>query len=126
MGNRTRVKVIKNKLAPPFREVEFDIMYGTGISKEGSLIDLGVDENVIDKSGAWYSFSGTRIGQGRENAKDFLKENKDMATIIELNLLEKFGLAKPANASKKTETSVDSSEDSSDGKAPAKRQAQKA
>jgi recombination protein RecA len=98
MGNRTRVKVVKNKMAPPFREVEFDIMYGDGISSEGSLVDLGVDENIIEKSGAWYSFDGTRIGQGRENVKDFLKENKDMAAEIEKRLREKFGLAKTRSA----------------------------
>ncbi|MCP4604107.1 MAG: recombinase RecA [Proteobacteria bacterium] len=92
VGNRTRVKVVKNKLAPPFREVEFDIMYGDGISREGSLIDLGVDENIVDKSGAWYSFEGTRIGQGRENVKEFLKENVDTAVTIENKLREKFNL----------------------------------
>jgi recombination protein RecA len=85
-------------MAPPFREVEFDIMYGDGISSEGSLVDLGVDENIIEKSGAWYSFDGTRIGQGRENVKDFLKENKDMAAEIEKRLREKFGLAKTRSA----------------------------
>jgi recombination protein RecA len=83
IGNRTRVKVVKNKLAPPFREVEFDIMYGEGCSSEGCLIDLGVDENIVEKSGSWYSFDGTRIGQGRENAKDFLKQNPQMAFKID-------------------------------------------
>jgi recombination protein RecA len=92
VGSRTRIKVVKNKLAPPFREVEFDIMYGEGISKEGNLIDLGVDMNVVDKSGAWYSFEGTRIGQGRENAKDFLKENPQIAVTIEEKLREKLSL----------------------------------
>jgi len=92
-GNRTRVKVVKNKLAPPFREVEFDIMYGEGISREGNLIDLGVDEKIVDKSGAWYSFEDTRIGQGRENAKDFLKEHADMTKRIETKLRELHGLA---------------------------------
>ncbi len=92
IGNRTRVKVVKNKMAPPFREVEFDIMYGEGISREGSLLDVGVDENIVEKSGAWYSFEGTRIGQGRENAKDFLKENKDICGVIDSKLREKFGL----------------------------------
>ncbi len=92
MGNRTRVRVVKNKLAPPFREVEFDIMYGEGISRQGNLIDLGVDEDVVDKSGAWYSFEGTRIGQGRENVKEFLKENPDITNQIERKLREKFGL----------------------------------
>ncbi len=85
-GNRTRVKVVKNKLAPPFRNVEFDIMYGEGISKEGSLIDIGVDANIVEKSGAWYAFDGNRLAQGREKAKTFLKENTDIADRIE-NLL---------------------------------------
>jgi recombination protein RecA len=92
IGNRTRVKVVKNKLAPPFREVEFDIMYGEGISREGSLVDIGVDEKIVDKSGSWYSFKDTRIGQGRENAKEFLKENVDIAQAIEALLLEAHGL----------------------------------
>ena len=83
IGNRTRVKVLKNKLAPPFREVEFDIMYGEGISREGCLIDMGVDEGVVEKSGSWFSFKESRIGQGRENAKNFLKENSDIAQQVE-------------------------------------------
>ena len=77
VGNQTRVKVVKNKMAPPFREVEFDIMYGEGISKTGELIDLGVNAGMVEKSGAWFSYDGQRIGQGRENAKAFLKENPD-------------------------------------------------
>lgn len=92
VGNRTRIKVVKNKLAPPFREVEFDIMYGEGISKEGNLVDVGVEEGVVDKSGAWYSFEGTRIGQGRENVKEFLKEKRDIAATIETKVREKLGL----------------------------------
>jgi recombination protein RecA len=95
VGNRTRIKVVKNKLAPPFREVEFDIMYGEGISKEGNLLDLGVEMNVVEKSGAWYSFEGTRIGQGRENAKEFIKENKEILATIESKVREKLGLPKP-------------------------------
>ncbi len=82
-GNQTRVKVVKNKLAPPFRQVEFDIMYGEGISKRGELIDLGVKAAVVEKSGAWFSFDSQRIGQGRENAKAFLKDHPDVAVIIE-------------------------------------------
>jgi recombination protein RecA len=82
-GNHTRVKVVKNKMAPPFREVEFDIMYGEGISKLGELIDLGVKANIVEKSGAWFSCDSQRIGQGRENAKNFLREHPDMATSIE-------------------------------------------
>ena len=92
MGNRTRVKVVKNKLAPPFREVEFDIMYGEGISAEGSLIDMGVDEDIVEKSGSWYSYEGTRIGQGRENVKQFLKENPDITAKIDTALRKKIGL----------------------------------
>ncbi len=91
VGNQTRVKVVKNKLAPPFREVEFDIMYGEGISKVGELIDLGVKANVVEKSGAWYSMDSQRIGQGRENAKLFLREHKDVAEAIERKLREKSG-----------------------------------
>ena len=94
VGNRTRVKVVKNKLAPPFREVEFDITYGEGVSREGMLIDMGVDENVVDKAGAWLSYKGERIGQGRENAKVFLKENPEIAHRIEAEVLEKKGLSR--------------------------------
>jgi recombination protein RecA len=97
IGNRTRVKVVKNKLAPPFREVEFDIMYGEGISREGCLVDVGSDEGIIEKTGAWYSFEETRIGQGRENAKEFLKANPDVASRIETKVREKHGLP-PATA----------------------------
>jgi len=85
-GSRTKVKVVKNKVAPPFREAEFDIMYGTGISKEGDLIDLGVDKGVLEKSGAWFSYKGERMGQGRENAKQFLLENTDVSLKIEEEL----------------------------------------
>src|SRR5881227_1528120 len=86
IGNRTRVKVVKNKVASPFREAEFDIIYGEGISKEGDLIDLGVAQNLVEKSGAWYSFNGERIGQGRENARQFLKDNPDARKAIDLEL----------------------------------------
>jgi recombination protein RecA len=91
-GNQTRVKVAKNKLAPPFREVEFDIMYGEGISKVGELIDLGVKAGVVEKSGAWYSCDSQRIGQGRENAKQFLRDHKEMAESIERRIREKSGV----------------------------------
>ncbi|MHA1549747.1 MAG: recombinase RecA [Alphaproteobacteria bacterium] len=83
VGNQTRVKVVKNKLAPPFKQVEFDIMYGEGISKNGELIDLGVKEGIVEKSGAWFSYDSQRLGQGRENAKNFLRENPDVANTIE-------------------------------------------
>ena len=93
VGSRTRVKVVKNKVAPPFREAEFDIVYGSGVSKEGELVDIGSENGVIEKSGAWYSFSGERIGQGRENAKDYLKDHPEMAQIVEAKIREKFGVA---------------------------------
>ncbi len=92
VGNQTRVKVVKNKLAPPFRQVEFDIMYGEGISKVGELIDLGVKANVVEKSGAWFSYDSTRIGQGRENAKQFLRDHKDMAESIEKKVRDQSGV----------------------------------
>ncbi|MFZ2444940.1 MAG: recombinase RecA [Syntrophobacteraceae bacterium] len=97
IGNRTRVKVVKNKIAPPFKEVEFDIVYGRGISKEGDILDLGVDSNLIDKSGTWYSYNGERLGQGRENAKTFLKDHPDLISDIELKIRQKHDLM-PATA----------------------------
>jgi len=93
-GNRTRVKVVKNKLAPPFKEVEFDIMYGEGISREGDILDLAAEKEIVEKSGAWYSFDRERIGQGRENAKIFLKEHPEVAKAVEEKILEHFGLSK--------------------------------
>jgi recombination protein RecA len=95
-GNRTRVKIVKNKVAAPFREAEFDIMYGQGISREGDLIDLGATQNIIEKSGSWYSYKGDRIGQGRENARQFLKDNPDVMEKIELELRVALGLIHPA------------------------------
>jgi len=92
VGSRTRVKVVKNKVAPPFKEVEFDIMYGSGISKEGDLVDLASQENILEKSGTWYSFKGERIGQGRENAKDFLRDHPELCKELEQKVLERFGL----------------------------------
>ena len=94
-GNRTKIKVVKNKLAPPFREAEFDIIYGEGISKEGDLVDVAVAQNLIEKSGSWYSFKGERIGQGRENAKQFLKDNPDTRKKIDLDLRKMLGLIRP-------------------------------
>jgi recombination protein RecA len=96
VGNQTRVKVVKNKLAPPFRQVEFDIMYGEGISKVGELIDLGAKAGVVEKSGAWFSYDSQRIGQGRENAKQFLRDHKEMAETIERKVREQSGVV--ANA----------------------------
>jgi recombination protein RecA len=92
VGNQTRVKVVKNKLAPPFRQVEFDIMYGEGISKVGELLDLGVKAAVVEKSGAWFSYDSQRIGQGRENAKQFLREHRDLADAIEAKVREQSGV----------------------------------
>src|SRR6187402_1294127 len=92
IGNLTRVKVVKNKLAPPFKQVEFDIMYGEGVSKTGELIDLGVKANVVEKSGAWFSFNSQRLGQGRENAKTFLKQNPDISGRIETAIRQNAGL----------------------------------
>ncbi|PYS37641.1 MAG: recombinase RecA [Acidobacteria bacterium] len=94
-GSRTKAKIVKNKVAPPFREAEFDIMYGQGISREGDLLDLGVDRNVVEKSGAWFSFQGERLGQGRDNARQFLKDNPDYRGRIELALREIMGLPVP-------------------------------
>jgi recombination protein RecA len=96
VGNQTKVKVVKNKMAPPFRVVEFDIMYGQGISKTGELLDLGVQANIVEKSGAWFSFDGQRIGQGRENAKTFLKEHPDVAATIEAKVRANAGLVAAA------------------------------
>jgi recombination protein RecA len=94
IGGRTRVKVVKNKMAPPFREAEFDIMYGEGISREGDLLDLAVEKRIIEKSGAWFAYGGDRLGQGRENAKQFLKENPDIRQIIEDRVRKELGLSR--------------------------------
>jgi len=96
IGNQTRVKVVKNKLAPPFRQVEFDIMYGEGISKTGELLDLGVKSGVVEKSGAWFSYDSQRLGQGRENARQFLKDNPQIANVIEASVRESSGLLSEA------------------------------
>jgi len=96
-GSRTRVKIVKNKLAPPFREAEFDILYNQGISYEGDLIDLAVDRKLIEKSGAWFSYKGERLGQGRENARAFMKEHPDIAQALDAKLREMVGLTKPVS-----------------------------
>lgn len=93
-GNRTKIKIVKNKMAPPFREAEFDIIYGEGISKEGDLIDLGVAQNLVEKSGAWYSYKGERIGQGRENARQFLKDNPDVFKKLDAELRKALGIVR--------------------------------
>ncbi|MEV6910683.1 recombinase RecA [Amycolatopsis sp. NPDC051071] len=92
VGNRTRVKVVKNKVAPPFKQAEFDILYGKGISREGSLIDMGVDQGILRKSGAWYTYEGDQLGQGKENARKFLLDNPDIANEVEKRIKEKLGI----------------------------------
>jgi recombination protein RecA len=94
-GSRTKVKVVKNKVAAPFREAEFDIMYGEGISREGDLLDLAVNHNLLEKSGAWFSYKGERIGQGRENARQFLKDNRETFTRLEAEVRKELGLTPP-------------------------------
>ena len=98
VGGRTRVKVVKNKVAPPFREAEFDVMYGEGISRTGDLVDLAVDKRIIEKSGAWFAYSGERLGQGRENAKQFLKDNPDIYKTIEDRVRRELGMTRDAEA----------------------------
>jgi recombination protein RecA len=92
------VKVVKNKVAPPFREAEFDVMYGEGISKEGDLLDLAVDKKIVDKSGTWFAFNGERLGQGRENVKQFMKDNPEVTKTIEQKVRLELGLVKPEAA----------------------------
>ncbi|USB32023.1 recombinase RecA [Paenibacillus sp. YPG26] len=111
VGNRTRIKVVKNKVAPPFKQAEIDIMYGEGISKEGSLIDIGVEQDIVDKSGAWYSFSGERLGQGRENAKQFLKEHPEIADVIENKIREASNLTTAVPAPTASEAEEESKEE---------------
>lgn len=98
VGNRTKVKIVKNKVAAPFREAEFDILYGEGISREGDVLDLAVANNIVEKSGAWYSYSGERIGQGRENTRTYLKENKDIFTKLDSEVRKKLGIGQNAKA----------------------------
>jgi recombination protein RecA len=94
IGGRTRVKIVKNKMAPPFREAEFDIMYGEGISREGDLLDLAVEKRIVEKSGAWFAYAGERLGQGRENAKQFLKDNVPVRQAIEDRVRKELGLVR--------------------------------
>ena len=96
VGGRTRVKVVKNKVAPPFREAEFDVMYGEGISRTGDLLDLAVDKRIVEKSGAWFAYGGERLGQGRENAKQFLKDNPDVYKAIEDRVRRELGMVREA------------------------------
>ena len=107
IGNQTRVKIVKNKVAPPFKVVEFDIMYGEGISKLGELVDLGVKAEIIDKSGSWFSYKDNKIGQGRENVKNFLKENPNISAEIENRILENAGIVEKAMMEGKVEKKED-------------------
>jgi recombination protein RecA len=100
VGNETRVKVVKNKCAPPFREALFDIMYGQGISREGEIIDMGVEHGFIEKAGAWYSYGGNRVGQGKDNSREYLRENPALAKEIEEKIRAKIGIAKGGEVSK--------------------------
>ena len=105
LGNRTRVKVVKNKMAPPFQEAEFDIMYGEGISQTGDILDVGVDAGIIEKSGAWYSYQGERIGQGRHNVKNFFKDNPDIYNQALVQVRESLGLSENPEVEAPDETS---------------------
>ena len=105
VGNRTKVKVVKNKIAPPFKEAEFDIMFGQGISREGDILDLAANNNIVNKSGAWYAYEGNKIGQGRENAKQYLRERPEIMEEIERKVREKYGLL-PAGEKEESETPV--------------------
>jgi recombination protein RecA len=107
VGNRTRVKVVKNKCAPPFKQAEFDILYGHGISKEGSLIDLGVEQAVVRKAGAWYTYEGDQLGQGKENARKFLADNPDIAAEIEKRIKDKLGIGAKLDADQTVPAPVD-------------------
>ncbi|WP_158888765.1 recombinase RecA [Amycolatopsis anabasis] len=107
VGNRTRVKVVKNKVAPPFKQAEFDILYGQGVSREGSLIDMGVDQGILRKSGAWYTYEGDQLGQGKENARKFLRDNPDIANEIEKRIKEKLGLGPQLDAEETVPAPVD-------------------
>lgn len=110
-GNRTRVKVVKNKIAPPFKEAEFDIMFGEGISKEGDILDLAAEISVVNKSGAWYAYEGNKIGQGRENAKQYLKDNPEICAVIEAKVREHYGIAAEPETENIKSTSKKSKED---------------
>ncbi|ALG07876.1 recombinase RecA [Kibdelosporangium phytohabitans] len=107
VGNRTRVKVVKNKVAPPFKQAEFDILYGFGVSREGSLIDMGVDQGILRKSGAWYTYEGDQLGQGKENARRFLRENPDVANDIEKRIQDKMGIGPKLDAEEAAPAPVD-------------------
>ena len=106
-GNRTRIKVVKNKVAPPFKEAEFDIMFGKGISKEGDILDLAANLGVIVKSGAWYAYKDAKIGQGRENAKQYLRDNPEIMAEVEAQVREKYGLGQEKDQKTEDEKNAD-------------------
>jgi len=106
VGNRTKVKIVKNKIAAPFREAEFDILYGEGISKEGDLIDVAAERNILEKSGAWFSYGGERIGQGRENARQFLRDNPDVCKKVEIEVRKALNLPLPTESTEKESASA--------------------
>jgi len=110
IGNRTRVKITKNKVAPPFKQAEFDIMYNEGISRTGNIVDVGVKEEIVQKSGAWFSYGDIRLGQGRENAKNYLKENPEVALEIENKIRSKYNLKEAEPVLEKVEPEVKDSE----------------
>ncbi|MFF2482578.1 recombinase RecA [Paenibacillus sp. NPDC058071] len=114
VGNRTRIKVVKNKVAPPFKQAEIDIMYGEGISREGSLVDIGTEMDIVQKSGAWFSYSGDRLGQGRENAKQFLKDHPEMAAVIEKQIRDASNLSTTAQPVESLSTDDDDDFDESE------------
>mgnify|MGYP000105396287 FL=1 len=114
-GNRVRVKIVKNKVAPPFREAQFDILYGTGVSREGELLDLGIQHGVVDKSGSWYAYGSERLGQGKENVRAFLQEHTDIRQSIEDQLLERLGMKEPAETEDKAQKTEDQGKTAEDG-----------
>jgi len=116
IGSETRVKIVKNKVAPPFRQAEFDILYGEGISREGEILELGVHHGVLEKTGAWYAYKGDRLGQGKDNSREFLRENRELAREIEMKIREKAGIAPPALAAV-----AEAGEDSNVEKLPARK-----
>jgi recombination protein RecA len=120
IGSRTKVKIVKNKVAPPFREAEFDILYGSGISREGEIIDLGAEDGIVEKSGSWFSFEGERIGQGRENAKEFLREHPETARTIEEKIRAKHGVPARNGAAPAATAAPAASDDDAESDAPAR------
>ncbi len=121
IGSETRVKIVKNKVAPPFRQAEFDILYGEGISREGEILELGVHHGVLDKTGAWYAHKGDRLGQGKDNSREFLRENRELAREIEMKIREKAGISAPTATATATAAVAEPAEDSNVEKLPARK-----